>query len=444
MQKIAKIVMVGGGSYNWSPRIICDMMREPALHRSEVCLLDPNLTAAQEVKLACEQMNRTLEAKFNFRTTSDEDEAFAGADFIIIAISTGGLDMMRHDLKIPEKYGIYQTVGDTVGPGGWSRTLRNVPVFVKMAEKIERLAPRAVVLNYTNPMGALTGVFSQFSSLRAVGLCHGVFSIFTLLKKMFEIDEKDISLLYGGVNHFFWLTDFTIKGRPGYPLLAEKLADKTINDYLHANQKDEAGMVNHRSTLCDLFYRKYGFLTYTADRHTCEFVSGYLNNGEDNLKKYGLVRTSIDDRIKNFNDFRNNAAKLASGECHPFAKSRETAVDIIKAFIENKPFIDVVNLPNIGQIDNLPRNAVVETMGQVDSRGFTPLAVGNVPDKIKPLVEIHCENQIATLQAAITGNKELALQALKNDPLCSHLSEDKIIAMGNELMAATSKWLPQF
>ena len=299
MHKTAKIVMVGGGSYNWAPRIICDMMCEPVLHGSEVCLLDPNLTAAREVKAACAQMSKTLEAKFSFYTTDDEDKAFADADFIIIAISTGGLDMMKHDLEIPEKYGIYQTVGDTVGPGGWSRTLRNVPVFVDMAKKIEKLAPGAVVLNYTNPMAALTAAFYQFSNLKTVGLCHGVFSAFTLLEKMFEVKEEDISLLYGGINHFFWVADFTIKGQAGYPLFAEKLKDKTINDYLHADQKDEAGMVNHRSTLCDSFYRKYGLLTYTADRHTSEFVSGYLNNGEDELEKYDLVRTSIDERIKN-------------------------------------------------------------------------------------------------------------------------------------------------
>ncbi len=444
MSKTAKIVMVGGGSYNWAPRIICDMMCEPVLHGSEVYLLDPNLDAADEVKAACEQMNKTLEAKFSFLATADENAAFAKADFIVIAISTGGLNMMKHDIEIPEKYGIYQTVGDTVGPGGWNRALRNVPVFVNMAKKIEKLAPGAIVLNYTNPMAALTGVFYQASNLRTVGLCHGVFSIFTLLEKIFGAKEQDISLLFGGVNHFFWITDFTIYGKPGYPLLAEKLDGKVVNDYLHKNQKDEAGMVNHRSTLCDLFYRKYGLLTYTGDRHTSEFVSGYLNNEEDEQGKYDLVRTSVAERVKKCKNVRRITSELASGERKPFTKSRETAVDIMKAFIENKPFTDVVNLPNIGQIDNLPRNAVVETLGQVDSRGFTPLAIGRVPDAIQKLLEVHCKNQIITLDAAITGDKELALQALYQDPLCSHLSIDDTREMGMELMAATSEWLPQF
>ncbi len=444
MQKTAKIVMVGGGSFNWAPRIVCDMMCEAVLHGSEVHLLDPDLAAAREVQAACEQMNKTLSSKFSFFATADEVSAFTDADFIIIAISTGGLGMMNHDLDIPEKYGIYQTVGDTVGPGGWSRTLRNVPVFIKMAEKIEKLAPGAVVLNYTNPMGALTGVFYQFSHLRTVGLCHGVFSIFTLLEKIFGVEEEDVSLRYGGVNHFFWVTDLTIKNQPGYPLLAEKLRNKTINDYLHADQKDEAGMVNFRSTLCDAFYREYGLLTYTADRHTCEFISGYLNDGKDKLGQYDLVRTSIDERMRKCANVRRITAELASGERKPFTKSRETAVDIMKAFIENRPFIDVVNLPNIGQIDNLPRNAVVESLGQVDSSGFTPLAIGKLPDAVQAMVEVHCRNQLVCLEAAVTGNKDLALQALIQDPLCSHLSIDAARAMGEELMAATANWLPQF
>ncbi|MEI8244985.1 MAG: hypothetical protein WCI51_04095 [Lentisphaerota bacterium] len=444
MSKQSKIVMVGGGSFNWSPRIICDMMLDPVLHGSKVFLLDPNLTAAREVKAACSTMNKTLGANFSFTVTDCEGKAFTGADFIVIAISTGGLDMMAHDLKIPEKYHIYQTVGDTSGPGGWNRTLRNVPVFNKMARKIEQLAPDAVVLNYTNPMGTLTGTFYETGKLKTVGLCHGIFSSFNLLERIFKVKEQDISLCYGGVNHFFWILDFTVKGKPGYPLLAEKIKGRSFNDYLHEGEKDPAGMAHHRSTLCDLLYREFGLLTYTDDRHTCEFISGYLNRDEARLKKYHLVRTTVEERVAKCANVRRITAELAAGTRKPFTKSRETAVDIIKAFISNKPFIDVVNLPNIGQISNLPLGAVVETMGLVDARGFTPLAVGKLPDKVLPLVEIQCHVQQITLQAALTGNKDLAFQALRLDPLCSHLSAEEVTAMGKELMTATAAWLPQF
>ncbi len=439
-----KIVMVGGGSYNWAPRIICDMMCEPILNGSEMFLLDPNLKSAHEIKEACDTMSKTLKAGFSFKATSNEEEAFSGADFIVIAISTGGLDMMAHDLKIPEKYRIYQTVGDTSGPGGWNRSLRNIPVFADMARKIERLAPKAIVLNYTNPMAALTATFYEVSKLRTVGLCHGIFSLYHLLEKIFGVEEQDLSLCYGGVNHFFWVTGFTVKGEAGYPLLREKLSNRKINDFLREGEKDEAGMLRHRSTLCDFFYREYGMLTYIEDRHTCEFISGYLNKDEATLKKYDLIRTTVEERAAKCANVRRITGELASGKREPFKKSRETAVDIIKAFISNKPFVDVVNLPNIGQIDNLPRGAVVETMGLVDSRGFTPLAIGNLPDKVLPLVEIHCVIQKMTLEAALTGDKELAFQALSLDPLCSRLSPEEVRKMGEELMVATAEWLPQF
>jgi alpha-galactosidase/6-phospho-beta-glucosidase family protein len=440
----AKIVMMGGGSYNWSPRIICDMMLEPVLKGSEVFLLDPDLAAAGEVKDACCKMNETLGSGFSFVVTSSEKEAFSGADFVVIAISTGGLGTMAHDLKIPEKYRIYQTVGDTSGPGGWNRTLRNVPVFAEAARKIEKLAPAAIILNYTNPMATLTGTFYEVSNLRTVGLCHGIFSTLKLLEKIFGVKEEDISLCYGGVNHFFWVTDFTVKGEPGYPLLAEKLKNRKINDFLSNGEKDLAGMLKHRSTLCNFFYRKYGMLTYIEDRHTSEFVSGYLNNDEDCLKSFDLVRTTVEERAAKCANVRRITAELASGKRKPFERSRETAVDIIKAFISNRPFVDVVNLPNIGQIDNLPRGAVVETMGLVDSRGFTPLAIGKLPESILPLVEVHCHVEQMTMRAALTGDSALALQALRLDPLCSHLSAEEVNAMGGELMDSTAEWLPQF
>ncbi|MEI6422006.1 MAG: alpha-glucosidase/alpha-galactosidase, partial [Lentisphaerota bacterium] len=174
MSKIIKIVMVGGGSYNWSPRLLCDLVQTPELEGAEVVLLDIDLKAAKNIKAAIDRVCADNGKKFSFIATSDENKAFKDCDFVIITINTGGLETMRHDLAIPRKYGIYQTVGDSPGPGGWSRMLRNVPVFEEMTRKIEKLSPRAVVLNYSNPMAGLTGAICQTSNLRAVGLCHGV------------------------------------------------------------------------------------------------------------------------------------------------------------------------------------------------------------------------------------------------------------------------------
>jgi alpha-galactosidase len=442
MSSKTKIVMVGGGSYNWSPRLLCDLVQTSELEGAEVVLLDLNLTAAKEMKAAIDRICADNHKKFSFTATNNEDKAFKDADFVLITISTGGLDMMRHDLKIPEKYGIYQTVGDSVGPGGWSRLLRNVPVFEKMARKIEKLAPHAVVLNYTNPMAGLTGAICEVSNLRTVGLCHGVMGTLNYLSRVMGVEEKDLSVRYGGVNHFFWILNFMAKGKDGYPLLREKLGSSTLLKYDKAS-KDPAGFSDNNHELFTEIFEHYGYLTYSADRHTSEFFTAYLTDHKM-IEKFKLKRTSVEERKKGIEESRKFALKMAAGKEKMLARSRETAVDIMRALVTNTPFIDVVNLPNIGQIDNLPRGAVVETLGLVDSSGFAPIGIGSMPETLRELTEVHCRIQKMTLEAALTGNKKMALEALTLDPLCAKLAPSDIKKMGLELMTATKKYLPQF
>lgn len=437
-----KIVMVGGGSYNWSPRLLCDLVQAPELEGSEVVLLDLNLTAARAMKAAIDRICADNQKKFRFTATTDEEKAFRDADFIVITISTGGLDMMKHDLEIPERYGIYQTVGDSVGPGGWSRLLRNVPVFEKMARKIEKLAPQAVVLNYTNPMAGLTGALAATSNLRVVGLCHGVMGTLNYVSKILGVEEKGLSVRYGGVNHFFWILDFKVNGQAGYPLLREKLAGATLRKFDKAS-RDPAGFSDNNHELFAELFEHYGHLTYVADRHTCEFFTAYLTDPKM-IKKFKLKRTSVADRQTALEESRRFTLDMTSGKQPMLPRSRETAVDIIKALATNTSFIDVVNLPNLGQIDNLPRGAVVETLGLVDQAGFAPIATGALPEALRAVTEVHCQIQKMTLEAALTGNKKLALESLMLDPLCGRLAPSQVREMGLELMAATQDYLPQF
>ena len=161
-----KVVLVGGGSYGWSPTLIKDLLLKAGLEQVDYCLLDINLEAAEMLRAYGEKANGKFGTDCRFTATTVEDEAFDGAGYVVITISTGGLEAMRHDLQIPESYRIYHTVGDTCGPGGWARAVRNIPVFVEMARKIERLSPEAVVLNYTNPLAVLTGAVCRTTSAR--------------------------------------------------------------------------------------------------------------------------------------------------------------------------------------------------------------------------------------------------------------------------------------
>jgi alpha-galactosidase len=437
-----KIVMVGGGSYNWMPRLLCDLVQTPELENSEVVLLDPNLTAAKEVKAAMDRICAGNKKNFRFIASSKEETAFKDADFVIITISTGGLDMMAHDLEIPEKYGIYQTVGDSVGPGGWARLLRNVPVFEKMARKIEKLSPNAVILNYTTPMAGLTGAISAVSGLRNVGLCHGVMGTLNFLSRMLSVDEKDLSVRYGGVNHFFWILDFKVKGADGYQMLRKKLGSSPLTIFDKASN-DPAGFSEKNHFVFNEIYQHYGHLTYVADRHTCEYFTPYLTD-KKMMERFRLIRTSADERRKGLAKSRQFTLDLASGKMKMLERSRETAVDIMKALVTNTPFIDIVNLPNTGQIDNLPRGAVVETLGLVDGAGFAPIGIGSLPEILRGVTEVHCQVQKMTLEAALTGNKKLALESLMLDPLCAKLAPSDIKKMGLELMEASRDYLPQF
>jgi alpha-galactosidase len=387
-------------------------------------------------------MARTLHRRLAVHATSSEPEAFRHADFVIITISTGGLDMMAHDLAIPDKYGIFQTVGDTAGPGGWSRSLRNIPVFVHLARQIERYSPRAVVMNYTNPLAALTGAITAVSSLRVVGLCHGVFSNYEVLQRIFGVEEKDLCVRFGGVNHFFWVLDFTVKGQPGYPLLKKRLGARSFDQAMREGFTDLIGFRSYHE-LCTELYRQFGYLPYVGDRHTCEFLPGCISPKPSALRRYGLVRTTIAERRAGHKASRQFTLRLAAGKEAPPPRTRESAVDILMAFAHHRPFVDVGNLPNVVQIDNLSRGAVVETLALVDGLGFRPIAVGPLPAAVQRLVEPQCICQKMTLQAALTGDRELALHSLLLDPVCSHLAPSQIRAMGNELLAATSKWLPR-
>lgn len=437
-----KIVVVGGGSTNWCPTLLCDLAHVPELEGSEIVLLDPDHEAAGLIRAVFDRICTDNKKAFSCRVARTEEDAFSGADFVLITISTGGLEMMKHDLAIPDKYGIYQTVGDTVGPGGWSRLLRNIPVFTAMAEKIERLAPRAIVLNYTNPMAGLTGALFRASRLRCVGLCHGIVGTRYYLSRIFGVEMKDLALRFAGVNHLFWITDFTVQGRAGYPALEERLAGGTLLRFDKAS-KDPMGFSDNNHMVFSELYEQYGLLGHSADRHTCEFFTRYLTDPKM-LESYKLVRTTMARRREMNRESKTLAKRMAAGTEPMMPPSSETAAQILKAVIRNEPFFDTFNLPNTGQVENLPLGAVVETPGMMDGAGFTPLAMGALPMTVRQVTEVHCHVQMMILEAAVTGNRRLALQALEMDPLCAHLAPSQIARMGGELIEATGAFLPQF
>lgn len=435
--------MVGGGSVIWAPQLINDLMLKDGLEEVDFVLLDIDVEAAERVAELGRRLNKKRGLSCSFEATNNQEAAFTEVDYVIITITTGGLDSMKHDLRIPENYGVFQTVGDTVGPGGWARALRNIPVFADMAKKIERLSPGAVVLNYTNPLAVLTKVFHEVSKLSCVGLCHGIFETYKILTEIFSKKESEIKVNLGGINHFFWIVDLEIGRDDGYKLLKQKLKLRNLSQLVRQAHKDETGFGSGVKITGELF-QHLGYLTY-VDRHISEFFPHYLAPNEQKLEKYGLHRTSIKERRAKNKKAQEKLQALIEGQEELSDKpSREIAADIISAMETQKEFVDVVNLPNQGQIANLPRGVVVETFGVINTASFRPINVGELPLQILNLVLPHAQNQGLVVEAGLTGDWDKAFYVLYNDPLCSHLGYPEIKEMGTRLLEANRRYLPQF
>ncbi len=432
-----KIVIVGGGSNAWAPNLVKDMMLTPGIADSEFVLYDINKPAALRVQRYLEKLNGELKTPATFTASDDLPRSFAGAQYITITISTGGLDAMAHDLAIPEKFGIFHTVGDTSGPGGWARLMRNFGVFKKLGEDINRYAPGAMVLNYSNPMTTLTQVLCRICTGPVVGLCHGLFENLEFLKRFYKLESEDqISVKYAGLNHFFWITEARTPQKDIIADLKRRLKQQSLTDLLRESSPDPMGFHSNRELATEMF-RLTGAMPYLGDRHICEFFPQYITSPA-NLKQYKLIRTTIKERRDGFKARDKRLAKMTASALPPasLVKSRETAADIICASVESRAFIDVGNVPNIGQISNLPPMTVVETAVRVDRNGFAPIAFGPLPEPILSFVEPFARSFNLSVESCFEGDLRKALTALRMDPVCSHLNAVQVRDLGSRLLAA--------
>lgn len=445
--KRVKIVFVGGGSKAWMPGIGRDIMLTPSLCNAELVLYDIDKEASDLVKAFLEKLAGEIGAKPKIISTNNRVRAFRDADYVSITISTGWLTAMAHDLAIPEDYGIYHTVGDTIGPGGWARAIRNFDAFVDIANAINRYAPGAMVLNYTNPMAALTDVLSRLYDGPVVGLCHGLFENLEFIQNRYKLkSENEISVKYGGINHFFFITEAKAGKVDVIADLRKSLKKKSFTDLMKLAHKDRMGdwASTHREIATELF-RQTGYMPYIGDRHTCENYSCYITN-KANLKKYKVLRTPIRERRGFAQKAHRDLKRMIKGKIDKeyLTRTRETAADIIDAHFCGNVFIDVGNLPNTGQITNLPPGSIVETAVVVDSNGFSPIHFGSLPDQIAAMVAPCARVQKMTVDACFSKDKKMALEALRLDPSCAHLNAEQVTAMGQKLLSAHKKFITAF
>lgn len=433
-----RIAFVGGGSDQWGPKIIQDVASNEELRGGTLVLHDINDEALEDMYQWGTRALDVARADLELEKTQRLEEALRGADFVVLSISTGGLDATALDLEIPARYGVVQTVGDTVGPGG----LRNIPVVVEIARAMEEHCADAVLLNLTNPLTVLTRAVSKATSIVSVGLCHELFSTLGMLSTMFEVPEESINVRVAGVNHFIWVTEVAVHGRDVTGEAFRRISGGEAREISLSDAEGDTDPFTNtwgfRTELC----RLYGYLPAAGDRHVCEFLPGYLRD-ERERKRLDLRVTTVDVRRERLAADRERVRRMIrGGEPIPTGRSREEISDIMAAMWTGEDSVNIVNLPNAGQVRDLPPGVVVETYGALNGTGASGIVFGELPPPVAALVHPHVFNQEAIVQAGLTGDIDLAFHAFLNDPLVGSGPDAR--KMFEEMFEAQREYLPQF
>ena len=370
--KDVQITYIGGGSRGWAWTFMTDLALDPDLS-GVVRLYDIDHEAAEANEKIGNAMSEQSDAlgKWEYRTCDTYEEALSGADFVVISILPGTFDEMESDVHLPERLGVYQSVGDTAGPGGMIRALRTLPMFVEFAEQIQKFCPDAWVINYTNPMSlCVKMLYHVFPGIKAFGCCHEVFGTQKVLKGILEeslgiqnIKRSEIHVNVLGINHFTWFDWASYEGVDLFPIYREYIDKHFKEGYqeVDGNWANASFACKHRVKF-DLF-KKYGLIAAAGDRHLAEFMPGnlYLNDPKT-VSDWGFGLTTVAWRKKDLQDRLEKSRSMQNGEKIKLEPTGEEGILLIKALCGIKRMISNVNIPNSAmQIANLPVNSVVET-----------------------------------------------------------------------------------
>lgn len=422
-----KIAYIGGGSQGWARSLMNDLALECRMSGT-VALYDINFEAAVNNEQLGNRLSQQADVpgKWKYEAVRTMREALTGADFVIISILPGSFREMASDVHLPEQYGIYQSVGDTVGPGGMMRALRAIPMYVEIAESIKTYAPDAWVINYTNPMSLCTRtLFEVFPEIKALGCCHEVFHTQQLLADMLqdvlnvEVEHRsDIKVNVLGINHFTWIDQASYKGINLLPLYAQFVDTHYDQGY----ETTEDAWLNSVFDSChrvkfDLF-RRYGVIAAAGDRHLAEFMPPWYLRNPETVQSWKFHLTPVDFRVQQLEQKRNENRRVLAGEEEIRVQpSGEEGVQMILALLGLGDLVTNVNLPNRGQMLDIPLGSIVETNALIRKDSIQSIMAGRLPVAVHNMVKRHVLNQEAVLKAALTKDMQLAFHAFVNDPL---------------------------
>lgn len=444
-----KIVIIGAGSVVFAQKLITDIITFPALRESALALVDIDEERLELITRLTERLKEQEHLPITVEAAKDRRKVLKGAHYVINMIQVGGLDAYRLDVEIPRKYGIDQTVGDTLGPGGVFRALRTIPVLLEICRDIEELCPHALLINYTNPMAMLCWAMNKATRVRNVGLCHSVQGTARTLAEYIGVDVEDakqyedeehrffykpmpegIDYWVAGINHQAWFLEFRYRGEDAYPLLWKAMENPEIY---------------RRDIVRFEIMRHFGYFVTESSHHMSEYVPYFRKNSE-------LIAKYIPERWDYYEICRSGLApymerikrQIRGEEPIEIRRSLEYGAYIINAMETGELVRINGNVANTGLIPNLPEGCCVEVPCLVDRLGIHPCFVGDLPPQLASINRININVQELAVEGALQGKKEYIYEAIALDPLTAGiLTLDEIRKMVDEMFVAEREYLPE-
>ena len=437
-----KITFMGAGSTVFARNVLGDCMCTDAFRGMDIALYDIDRRRLEESETILSAINRAHGNPAVIRTFCGPErrlEALDGADFVVNAIQVGGYEPCTvTDFEIPKKYGLRQTIADTLGIGGIMRGLRTIPVLESFARDMERACPNAWFLNYTNPMSILTGYMLRYTGVKTVGLCHSVQVCSEGLLKSLDMEDRleGRRELIAGINHMGWLLELRDRdGKDLYPEVRRRAAEMN-------RTKQHPDMVRFD------YIEKLGYYCTESSEHNAEYNPYYIKSRYPELiERFQIPLDEYPRRcVRQIDEWEREYASLSGQAALPHTRSREYASRIMEAMVTNQPYKIGGNVLNTGGlIENLPPEACVEVPCLVDGSGVTPCRVGRLPLQLAAMNQTHINVHLLTIEAAVTRKREHIYHAAMLDPhTAAELSLDDIIHMVDELLEAHGSWLPQY
>jgi len=444
---MSKITFMGAGSCVFAKNVLGDSMCTDSLRDAEIALYDIDGTRLKESLLMLETINRNCNQNRSqiraFLGVPNRKKALQGADFVVNAIQVGGYKPSTAiDFEIPKKFGLRQTIGDTLGIGGIFRALRTIPVVQSFAQDMEEVCPKAWFLNYVNPMAMITGALLRGSSIRGVGLCHSVQSCAQGLLSNLGIDPQQGAIRWkiAGINHMGWLLEIERNGKDLYPELKRRAAEK-LKVWRRKGAEKNWDMVRLQMML------HFGYYITESSEHNAEYTPYWIKSTHPELiEEFNIPLDEYPSRcINQIASWKKRAGELVRNPSLTHTRSHEYASYIMEAIVTDRPCHIGGNVINNGLIPNLPAKACVEVACLVDRNGVQGCQVGDLPEQLAALNRSNINVQLLTIEAALTRRKDAIYHAAMVDPhTSSELTLDQIRKLCDDLIKAHGKMLPTY